>query len=185
MSKIEINYDLMHTIKEAKEIKKCPKEFSIITKPFVFMYPGAVLFNSIKDQIPAQYAITATTIATLLSLGAEQLLLSLMMKKTTMELAKVKLEYLVERLKNINIQTDVELLLDSKVYRREYKLKKDSPIGVIRERFINVPSYNYKGNITTVSVKEEHMLATKDYILSLGEPEAKDTKVFRKAYGAI
>ena len=144
------------------------------------MYPGAVLFNSIKDQIPAQYAITATTIATLLSLGAEQLLLSLMMKKTTMELAKVKLG-----LKNINIQTDVELLLDSKVYHREYKLKKDSPIGVIRNRFINVPSFNYKGNITTVSVKEEHMLATKDYILSLGEPEAKDTKVFRKAYGAI
>lgn len=185
MSKIEINYDLMHTIKEAKGIKKCPKEFSIIIKPFVFMYPGAVLFNSIKDQIPAQYVITATTIAAFLSLGVEQLLLTLMMNKTTMELAKAKLEYLAERLKNINIQTDVNLLLDSKVYHREYKLKKDSPKGIIRNRFINVPSYTYKGDITTVSVKEEHMLATKDYILSVGESEKQEEKVFRKSYGII
>lgn len=183
MSKIEINYDLMHKIKEAKGIKKSPKAFSVITKPFVLMYPTAVLFNSIKDQIPAQYVITATAIATFLSFGAEQLLLSLMMKKTTMELAKAELEYLVERLKCINIQTDANLLLDSKVYHREYKLKKDSSIGIIRNSYINIPSYNYKGDITTSSVKEEHMLATRDYILSVGEPEKE--KVFRKAYGSI
>ena len=185
MSKIEINFDLIRTTKEAKGIKKSPKNFSIATKPLALMYPAAVLMNSIKDQIPAQSVITATTIATFLSLGAEQIILSIMMKKITMDLAKTELEYLVERLKELNIQTDVDFLLNSKVYHREYKLKKDGPKGVIRNRYINIPSYDYRGDEVMTSVKEEHMLATRDYILSVGEPEVKEEKVFQKAYGAI
>ena len=183
MSEIKINFDLIHVIKEAEGIKKCPKEFSIVTKPFVFLYPTDVFLSSINDSLPVNSIITATTIATILSIGVEQLLLFLTLRKTTMELANSKLNYLVLLLKDINIVTDTDILLNSKVYYSEYNLKKDSPKGIIRNRYINLPSYNYKGEEVMTSIKEEHILATREYLLSIGEPQKMEEKVYTKEYG--
>ena len=184
MSKIMINYDLMHVIKEAKGIKKMPKGFSIITKPLELCYPAAVLVNSINDQCPASVVIPTTMIAAAIYIGLGELIISLMAKKTTMDLANIKLELLSKQLNDLTIRTNLELLLKSQVYHREYSFNKDD-LGIIRNRYINVPIYNYNGEETTTSIKEEHLLMTNNYVLTLGTPQAKKEKALRKAFGTI
>ena len=180
MSQIIINYDLMHVIKEAKGIKKMPKEFSLIVMPLELTYPAAVLVNSINDQCPANVVIPATMVAAAISIGFGELIKSLIAKKTTMDLANIKLELLSKQLKDLNIETSLELLLKSQIYHKEYSFNKNS-LGIIRNRYINVPIYNYKREEKTALIKEEHLLTTNKYVLTIGTPEAKKEKVLRKS----
>ena len=54
-------------------------------------------------------------------------------------------------------------------------------LGIIRNRYINVPIYNYKREEKTALIKEEHLLTTNKYVLTIGTPEAKKEKVLRKS----
>lgn len=184
MSQIIINYDLLHVIKEAKGIKKVPKGFSIISKPLELGYPVAVLINSINDQYPANVVVPTTVIAATISIGFGELILSIMAKKTTMDLANIKLELLSKQLNNLSIKTSPELLLKSQVYHKDYSFNKDD-LGIIRNRYINVPIYNYNREEITTSIKEEHLLTTNNYVLKLGTPQAKKEKALRKSFGTI
>ena len=180
MSQIKINFDLIDAIKQAKGIKKCPKELSMITKPIAMLYPTVVLIDSIKEQLPLDSLIIAVAIATTLSVGVEQLILYLTMRQNTMDLARSELNYLTMCLKNLNIETNIDLLINAKVYNEKYQLKKDEKKGIIRTRYINIPKYNYKKEQVITSIKEEHLLTTKEYLLSVGEPEKKDEVVYTK-----
>lgn len=180
MSQIKINFDLIDAIKQAKGIKKCPKELSMITKPISMLYPTVVLIDSIKEQLPLDSLIIAVAIATTLSVGVEQLILFLTMRQNTMDLARSELNYLTMCLKDLNIETNIDLLLNAKVYNEKYQLKKDEKKGIIRTRYINIPKYNYKKEQVITSIKEEHLLTTKEYLLSVGEPEKKDEVVYTK-----
>lgn len=184
MSKIVINYDLMHVIKEAKGIKKVPKEFFIITKPLELGYPTAVLINSIYDQCPANVVIPATMIAAAISIGLGELVISLIAKKTTMYLANDKLELLSKKLNDLTIKTSPELLLKSQVYHKEYSFDKDN-LGIIRNRYIYIPIYNYNGEEITTSIIEEHLLTTNNYVLTLGISEERKEKVLGKEFSTI
>lgn len=97
-----------------------------------------------------------------------------------MDLARSELNYLTMCLKNLNIETNIDLLLNAKVYNEKYQLKKDEKKGIIRTRYINIPKYNYKKEQVITSIKEEHLLTTKEYLLSVGEPEKKDEVVYTK-----
>jgi len=82
-----------------------------------------------------------------------------------------KLSY---QLKQINVNTSRDLLLDSKEYDRRYPKK--FPY-IVQEKYIMVPTYN-NGEITETSILQEHVIGTDKYILSIGTP----TKVYKLAY---
>ena len=152
----------------------------MITKPIAMLYPTVVLIDSIKEQLPLDSLIIAVAIATTLSVSVEQLILFLTMRQNTMDLARSELNYLTMCLKNLNIETNIDLLINAKVYNEKYQLKKDEKKGIIRTRYINIPKYNYKKEQVITSIKEEHLLTTKEYLLSVGEPEKKDEVVYTK-----
>lgn len=91
------------------------------------------------------------------------------------------LKGLAQQLRNQNIDTTYEKLLESKVYKRKYKLAMEGAPGIIRERYINVPTYDYNGLENTTSILEEHRIGTRKYVLTLGSPKKK--LAFKYAYG--
>ena len=84
-------------------------------------------------------------------------------------------------MRNQNIDTTYEKLLESKVYKRKYKLAMEGAPGIIRERYIYVPTYDYNGLENTTSILEEHRIGTRKYVLTLGSPKKK--LAFKYAYG--
>ena len=76
------------------------------------------------------------------------------------------------QLKDLNISTGKELLMDSYVYEKEYKLvnKEDSIIPKIyQKKYIMIPVYD-DGEIKEVSLLQEHIIGSKYYVISYGEP---------------
>ena len=91
------------------------------------------------------------------------------------DMAINKLKKLVTLLKDINVDTSYDLLLDSEVYDKKYKihLNEDKIPEVIESKYILVPTYNYYGEIKETSVLQEHVVGSNNYILSIGSPEKK------------
>ena len=96
-------------------------------------------------------------------------------------MSKIKnnLKKLVSKLNDINIATDYDLLKQSELYERKYKIEfNESKIPIIMEnKYVLVPSYNYKGDVKDTSILQEHFVGSKDYILSVGSPSKKLTLV--------
>ena len=91
------------------------------------------------------------------------------------------LKKLAQQLRNQNIDTTYENLLASEVYHRKYKLDMEGAPGIIRERYINIPTYDYNGLETTTSILEEHKIGSRKYVLTLGSPKKKT--VLKPAFG--
>lgn len=187
MSKININFDMMHVIKEAKGIKKYPKELSYINIPMTIALPTVAWISAIQEKLSIDAAIILCAATAGITISLKQLVFNLILKKHTIKLAENELMILTLLLDELNIKTNPKLLLKSEVYYKEYELKKDSPVGIIRNRYINIPNYkdgNYKdGKEVMISIKEEHLISSNEYIISVGKPIEKKEKVFRKALG--
>lgn len=91
------------------------------------------------------------------------------------------LKVLAQQLRNQNIDITYENLLKSNVYHRKYKLDMEGTPGIIRERYISIPTYDYNGMQTTTSILEEHKIGSRKYILTLGSPKKKT--VLKPAFG--
>ena len=88
------------------------------------------------------------------------------------------LKRLVSILKELNVDTTYELLKKSECYHKIYNLKlneKKIP-QIIESKYILLPSYDYKGDITNTSLLQEHVVGSKTYVLSLGKPSKKVVK---------
>ena len=68
---------------------------------------------------------------------------------TRKEDAIVYLKILAQQLRKQNIDITYENLLKSNVYHRKYKLDMEGAPGIIRERYISIPTYDYNGMETT------------------------------------
>lgn len=72
-------------------------------------------------------------------------------------------------LQNLGVETNNELLKDSKLDFKEYKLEykdADNKVKYVKEyKYINVPDFN--GNYETIV--QEHFIGSDDYDLSIGE----------------
>lgn len=91
------------------------------------------------------------------------------------EIAINKIKQLVTLLKDINVDTSYDLLLESEVYEKKYKIhiNEDKILEVISSKYILVPTYDFNGEIRDTSILEEHIVGSNDYILSIGSPEKK------------
>lgn len=83
------------------------------------------------------------------------------------------LKNLVPQLNNLNLSTDYELLLQSKMYDKKYKVElneKKLP-SFIENKYILVPTYDTFGGVKDTSILQEHVLTSNIYTLSLGSPK--------------
>ena len=164
--KIKINYDLFDKINEANtgmSLKKTTKKnlFAIgITLP--------LMVATIPD-IRAILAIVARLAAmNYLFYGMTDMLLSSLVK----DKSKDELKRLAIELRNIDVNTDYEMLLNSSKYKTEYEIKKEEeqPPKLEQKKYIMVPVYD-NGEEKEVSLVQEHIIGTDEYHLSYGSPK--------------
>jgi len=97
--------------------------------------------------------------------------------------SKSDLLLLAVKLKNLCIKTDYDLLLNSELISKKYKINinKENLFEVIESKYILVPTYDFNGNIKDTSILQEHVIGTNKYVLSLGSPK----KEYKLAYSSI
>ena len=186
MLKININYDMIDKIYEAKGEHKLRLIYK--NSPATAFLAASFASIEVMKAIQGIDVLKSLSFAglelsffligvPLIHINGRQLLLS---SKYNMEEAINKIKDLSNILNLQNLNTTPELLLQSEVYYKKYKLVKDGKSGVIRERYINIPFYNFNGDKTLKSVKEEHRIGSKEYILTLDSP--KKQKVLKRVY---
>ncbi len=94
-------------------------------------------------------------------------------------LGEIRLLELVTMLNDINVKTNYEMLLKSELYKKEYKFEhSDNKLLSLNEKkYIYVPTYGYNGKEKITSILQEHDVGTKNYMLSVGEPEKQYKRV--------
>ena len=93
------------------------------------------------------------------------------------------IDELVGSLKSLEVNTDKNLIRQSKKDGRNYKFRlNDKKIPqFVETKFILMPSYNINGEIEDTDIKQEHVIGTKTYILSKGS-KAKKVKHLSPVY---
>jgi len=164
--KIKINYDLFDKINEANtgmSLKRITKKnlFAIsITLP---------LMVATSPDLKTVLAITTKlTAMNYLFYGISEMLFSSFIK----DKSKDELKKLAIALKNIDVNTDYEMLLNASKYKTEYEIKKDEqqPPKLEQKKYIMVPVYD-NGEEKEVSLVQEHIIGTDEYHLSYGSPK--------------
>ncbi len=93
--------------------------------------------------------------------------------------SSTKLKKLSVMLGDINVKTDYNMLLKSELYEKKYKIesKDNNLLALKEEKYIYVPSYGFDGQEKETSILQEHNIASRSYLLSVGEPEKKYKRV--------
>lgn len=88
-------------------------------------------------------------------------------------LSKIYLSDLVDQLTEINVKTNYDMLLKSELYEKEYKFEHNEKtlLALTEKKYIYVPTYGFDGKEQTTSILQEHDIGTRDYTLSVGEPD--------------
>ena len=91
------------------------------------------------------------------------------------EKADRNLKTLVKCFNELNIETDYDLLLQSQLDSRNYRLylNEEKLPEILESKYILVPTYNHLGDIKNTSILQEHVIGSKNYVLSLGSPKKK------------
>lgn len=178
--KININYDLLDKIREAKT------GFSL-NKHVRHVLPRALLLSTIFACLNLSSGDVAQRFARgmllyIMLYGIPDGISTIICKKILKRAAINDLRKLSLLLGDINISTSDKLLLDSENYKTEYEIKVDeSKIPYIKQdKYIYIPVYD-NGKIREVSLVQEHVIGSKKYSLSYGSPK----KVLKPAFSSI
>ena len=164
--KIRINYDLFEIIEEAKKgfsLKRNVKTISDLTLLNTSIFTLFNLFNpdlleKNLERLPFVILFHSTF----------RIVPNIFLAKLNKERANIALDKLAIAFQSLNINTNRELLLNSYKYKTTYKLQKTQKAipCIKREKYIMVPT-----NEDEVSLLEEHIMGTREYDLSKGEPQ--------------
>ena len=178
--KIEINYDLLDKIREAKIGISLDRTF-MFTVPRTLAATSIFAILHIPDPNMLDKTLAVLPYFTLFY-AVPTAITSIIMKNKFKESAIDRLRILSHLLSDINISTSYELLLDSENYKTEYSLKfNESKIPYVKEdKYINIPTYD-DGSIREVSIVQEHIIGSSKYSLSYGSPK----KVLKPAFNPI
>lgn len=190
MKKLEINYDFIDKINESEgkyKIKRFINNNKFTDAIIAGFVTKDIILGATGALSPEQTAVKVTSyLATMIVI---LLLLELINKnlkeritgKTQEERAEDELRKLAVQLNNLGIEVNLEDLKDAIIYHKKYRLRKDGKPGVIRERYIEVPVSNSNIiNSDSASIKEEHVMGSRSYVLTLDTP--KKQMVYRKAF---
>lgn len=192
--KIEINYDLIEKIQQAKGEAKLQRSFkqALRTDGMTTYIPTVISLNTIfgitgiiTPDVAIKNLITLGVLPILIIMAAVPAIEKITYKitgETMEESAKKELNDLSLQLNSQFVKTSVDLLLDSREYHKKHKLilnKKGLPC-IMQNKYIMVPTYD-DGDIKETSILQEHEIGSKKYVLSLGSPQK--AKQFKLAYG--
>lgn len=172
--KLIINFDLIEKIKEAKTGFSLTKTAHSAIKTTALVSPLHLADNILLDT-PLELSI----LEILIILSVETLLYSttnLLLSKSCKKIANSELRLLSLMLKNININTNSKLLLNSYSYQTNYSISFDKIPQLEQKKYIIIPVIE-NGEEKELSVLQEHIIGTSKYILSVGEPD----KLFKLA----
>ena len=172
--KLVINYDFFNAIKDVKEPYGVLKVVRNNSGKYIRRLPiwgtlNYIVFQNMYDTLGAlmcQY---------MLIFGSDLLVDKAIGIDTYATKAMNRLKKLVGELDNINVKTSYDLLLDSELYEKNYRIEfNDSKIPfLLEEKYILVPSYSYSGEVRDTSILQEHEVGTENYVLSVQEPVKK------------
>lgn len=178
--KIIINYDLLDKIREAKtgiSLHRTTKAI-LITSSIVITTSTIVLsFLISPEELTKEFIqIIANS---LIMQTSFRISFDLLVSKLYKIISKEQLRQLSSQLKDIKVNTDKDLILESYKYKNEYKLlKSENDVDLVQKKYIMVPVIE-NGEESEVSILQEHAIGSKIYSLSIGEPTKQN--VFKLA----
>ena len=179
--KIVINYDFFkaindvnHPLTPLKVIKNEPK-YPIVTAILaVGNYAAGSSFTYTLERILFWYSIYLINDFVFMAryqhnFGVDKYVLE----------ASRNLQKLPDLLDAINVKTNYNMLLKSELYERRFKLESnDSDFCPIKEeKYIYVPSFGFDGREKETSILQEHNIGSREYHLSVEEPEKRYRRV--------
>ena len=178
--KLRINYDLVDKVSEAKKgysLKRCVKRVFGMTavSGSISTLNNFVAQNDPRELLiiyPIHMAIhTGYTI--MFSWGCSNIIKSL---------AVTNLEKLTRDLGSICVRTDYESLLNTYTYKTKYKLNTDSKLPrVEQKRYMKIPVKDEYFGDREIPILQEHIIGSRNYDLSIGEPEEKKILILSRA----
>ena len=182
--KIIINYDLLDKIREAKigiSLQRSTKTVLIISGAATSIFSVLIAFAIPAEELGIE--ILKFVLRTLVNQSAIRLFFDLLVSKIYKTISKEQLRLLSSQLKDIKVNTDKDLILDSYKYKTEYKwIKSEKDIDLVQKKYIMIPVIE-NGEEKEVSILQEHAIGSKTYSLSIGEPTKQ--KVFKLALNPI
>lgn len=175
--KIKVNYELMQKIDIAN--KGFSLKGSIINnskfcgKWFLFFCLIDGIFNS--DHNLDVLNNLCTQAITFSIFGFIDITFAKFFGNQKIEFAENDLRMLSRQLASLHVKTNVPLLKESVVQDTNYKFvlnKHNFPV-LKQDKYILVPTYDSYGNHDVESLHQEHILGTKDYDISVGEPNKR------------
>ena len=178
--KILINYDMIDYVKNVntplgplKVVRDNKKRWVKFNLPLYAAFDYLVL-KDIKTTIaflPIQFASVAV---------AQAMLHKYMGVDAIANKSEYYLKQLITKLKDINIETDYDLIKKSSLDGRKYNIRinENKLPELVESKYILVPSYNYNGQVKESSLLQEHVVGSNNYVLS---SESKQ-KVLKPAF---
>ena len=176
--KLMINYDFIEAVRNVNEplgplkvIRNNKRQWFTINLPLYFTL-DYLFYRNITS------ALEISELCFILMIGTELTDYAINKEDLYHTKSSHDLKRLVPKLNDLNIKTDYNLLLQSEMYERKYKIEfNDNKIpSLMEEKYILLPSYNYSGEIKDTSLLQEHIIGSREYELSIGTP-AKTLKL--------
>ncbi len=181
MGKITINYDFFEQILNAREDFNSFKVIRTNRKFLTGMLGYAfctdyILFKDMNLLVPKLVFDTLWVFS--VTYCTDKLGNDIYKRKADRNLSK-----LLPMLNDINVSTNYELLMDSYLDSKNYKIQKndDNKKVLVENKYIMVPThnpiFNDEGQTQMTSIHQEHIVGTNEYSLSVGLNQKNKQKV--------
>lgn len=179
--KILVNYDLLKEIQRAKEPFTIVKEMKNSPSVCITMWAAGTGVGLVYNAPLLEFSLYSLSVAFVTNAfltGAAYMLVGDYYKKGAFR----NLNQLATNFRNLGVDTTYDLLLESENYQKNYRVKLNENClpCLLENKYILVPSYNNLGEIQNTSILQEHVLGTKDYVLSVDSPSKEHRFVYAK-----
>lgn len=174
--KLVVNYDLMNEIIKANsgfDLKRFSSKMGIFIG-VMGVTDGIALAVGGRDV--SSLNIPFAALQGILIFGSTEVLLARLNKAE----ADYRLRNLASSLTKINIYTDSDALKEAKLYSTRLKVLHDGGVALKQDKYFKLRTTG-SFNADQISLRQEHIIGTRDYELSIGEPNKVFSKVSSKA----
>ncbi len=191
--KLLINYDFFNAVRNVNEKTNPLKVIRNEKNRYVFVFPfylSTVLIIGQNQKLDLNDIMIPILrgYGTLLSLDFIFELMAQKLSPSKLDLygekASQRLKELAKLLKDINVNTNYDKLLASELYYKTCNIEYNEGKlpDIVSKKYIYVPSYGFDGEEKTTSILQEHIIGTKEYILSQDEPDREYRRVLAKSH---
>ncbi len=191
--KLLINYDFFDAVRNVNEkttplkvIRNEKKKYAILLPIYTSLALIAKQYSDFDTREIISIIIRAYGNLMALDTLAEFMFKKMSYTQTDLYARKAiaRLQTLALMLDDINVKTNYDMLLASELYHKTVHLdssESNRPI-LVSQKYIYVPSYGFDGEEKTTSILQEHVIGTKEYILSQDEPDRQYKRVLAKSH---